>query len=213
MRIATAAAPPFYKNGYVVSCEDTREAVLIDPGDEVESLLRRDPRRAPARQGHPAHARAPRPRHRRRARTDVARRARVAPSRRSVSLQRGGGAGADVRSSSRNSRRRSIASTSPAFPSTSATTSSTSFTRPATALAACAWRSAAKDSTARELFVGDTLFAGSIGRTDLPGGDMPTLLHSIESVLFAFPDETLVHSGHGPDTTIGHERKTNPFLR
>ena len=67
--------------------------------------------------------------------------------------------------------------------------------------------------SARELFVGDTLFAGSIGRTDLPGGDHETLLASIRGVLFRFPDETVVHPGHGPDTTIGHERRTNPFLR
>jgi glyoxylase-like metal-dependent hydrolase (beta-lactamase superfamily II) len=64
----------------------------------------------------------------------------------------------------------------------------------------------------RELFVGDTLFAGSIGRTDLPGGDYDTLMESIHRVLFAFPDDTIVHSGHGPDTTIGEERRTNPFL-
>jgi glyoxylase-like metal-dependent hydrolase (beta-lactamase superfamily II) len=64
----------------------------------------------------------------------------------------------------------------------------------------------------RELFVGDTLFAGSIGRTDLPGGDYDTLIHSIRDVLFRFPDGTIVHSGHGPDTTIGAERRTNPFL-
>jgi glyoxylase-like metal-dependent hydrolase (beta-lactamase superfamily II) len=62
------------------------------------------------------------------------------------------------------------------------------------------------------LFVGDTLFAGSIGRTDLPGGDFDTLIRSIRQVLFAFPDDTVVHSGHGPDTTIGVERRTNPFL-
>jgi glyoxylase-like metal-dependent hydrolase (beta-lactamase superfamily II) len=62
------------------------------------------------------------------------------------------------------------------------------------------------------LFVGDTLFAGSIGRTDLPGGDMETLLHSIRLVLFTFPDDTIVWSGHGPETTIGRERRTNPFL-
>jgi len=62
------------------------------------------------------------------------------------------------------------------------------------------------------LFVGDTLFAGSIGRTDLPGGDMATLLRSIREVLFSFPDDTVVWSGHGPHTTIGRERKTNPFL-
>jgi len=64
----------------------------------------------------------------------------------------------------------------------------------------------------RELFVGDTLFAGSIGRTDLPGGDFETLIRSIREVLFAFPDDVVVHSGHGPDTTIGVERRTNPFL-
>jgi glyoxylase-like metal-dependent hydrolase (beta-lactamase superfamily II) len=60
--------------------------------------------------------------------------------------------------------------------------------------------------------VGDTLFAGSIGRTDLPGGDTNTLLRSIREVLFRFPDDTVVYSGHGPATTIGHERRTNPFL-
>ena len=62
------------------------------------------------------------------------------------------------------------------------------------------------------LFVGDTLFAGSIGRTDLPGGDLETLLRSIRQVLFAFPDDTVVLSGHGEPTTIGKERRTNPFL-
>lgn len=62
------------------------------------------------------------------------------------------------------------------------------------------------------LFVGDTLFAGSIGRTDLPGGDLDTLLSSIRTVLFTYPDETVVYSGHGEPTTIGRERRTNPFL-
>jgi len=62
------------------------------------------------------------------------------------------------------------------------------------------------------LFVGDTLFAGSIGRTDLPGGDLDTLLRSIREVLFRFPDDTVVWSGHGPQTTIGQERRSNPFL-
>ena len=63
-----------------------------------------------------------------------------------------------------------------------------------------------------DLFVGDTLFAGSIGRTDLPGGDYDTLVRSIRTVLFAFGDDSIVHPGHGVDTTIGHERRTNPFL-
>ena len=62
------------------------------------------------------------------------------------------------------------------------------------------------------LFSGDLLFAGSIGRTDLPGGDYPTILHSLARVCLTLPDETLVLSGHGPQTTIGTERRTNPFL-
>jgi len=69
-----------------------------------------------------------------------------------------------------------------------------------------------KGRTAKELFVGDTLFAGAIGRTDLPGGDFNTLISSIRTVLFPFGDDAIVHPGHGPDTTIGHERRTNPFL-
>jgi len=62
------------------------------------------------------------------------------------------------------------------------------------------------------VFGGDVLFAGSIGRTDLPGGDFDALIGSIERELLVLPDATVVHSGHGPDTTIGHERRTNPFL-
>lgn len=62
------------------------------------------------------------------------------------------------------------------------------------------------------LFVGDVLFSGSIGRTDLPGGDFDTLVKGVREHLFTLPDETIVHPGHGPDTTIGHERRTNPFV-
>jgi glyoxylase-like metal-dependent hydrolase (beta-lactamase superfamily II) len=62
-------------------------------------------------------------------------------------------------------------------------------------------------------FVGDVLFAGSVGRTDLPGGDTDALLSSIRVKLFALPDETLVLSGHGPATTIGAEKRSNPFVR
>ena len=62
------------------------------------------------------------------------------------------------------------------------------------------------------LFVGDTLFAGSIGRTDLPGGSYEVLLRSITEVLFPLGDESIVHPGHGPDTTIGQEKRSNPFV-
>ena len=63
------------------------------------------------------------------------------------------------------------------------------------------------------LFSGDVLFQGSVGRVDLPGGDWPTLLRSIETLLDGHPDETSVYPGHGPVTTLGRERETNPFLR
>jgi glyoxylase-like metal-dependent hydrolase (beta-lactamase superfamily II) len=59
---------------------------------------------------------------------------------------------------------------------------------------------------------GDVLFAGSIGRTDLPGGDFDTLIASIERELLSLPEATIVYTGHGPQTTIGHERRANPFL-
>lgn len=63
------------------------------------------------------------------------------------------------------------------------------------------------------VFAGDALFAGSVGRVDLPGGSMEILLRSIEERLLTLPDETRVYPGHGPDTTIGGERASNPFLR
>ena len=62
------------------------------------------------------------------------------------------------------------------------------------------------------IFGGDVLFNGSVGRTDLPGGDSATLMASIQSEFLSLPDSTVVHSGHGLDTTIGLERLTNPFL-
>jgi glyoxylase-like metal-dependent hydrolase (beta-lactamase superfamily II) len=60
---------------------------------------------------------------------------------------------------------------------------------------------------------GDALFAGSIGRTDLPGGDYHQLIDGIRRELLTLPDDTIVYSGHGPDTTIGEERRSNPFLQ
>lgn len=62
------------------------------------------------------------------------------------------------------------------------------------------------------LFAGDCLFAGSIGRTDLPGGNYAQLMESIVTVLLPLGDEVIVKTGHGPDTTLGQERRTNPFI-
>lgn len=63
------------------------------------------------------------------------------------------------------------------------------------------------------VFVGDVLFAGSVGRTDLPGGDTDALRASIRGKLYVLPDETVVYAGHGPATTIGEEARANPFVR
>ncbi|MFC5818949.1 MBL fold metallo-hydrolase [Nonomuraea harbinensis] len=63
------------------------------------------------------------------------------------------------------------------------------------------------------MFSGDLLFAGSIGRTDLPGGDYPTILRSLAAKCLPLPDDTVVLPGHGPQTTIGRERATNPYLK
>ena len=68
------------------------------------------------------------------------------------------------------------------------------------------------DAAGGQLVGGDVLFKSSIGRTDLPGGDLPTLLKSIKTELLTLPDETVVYPGHGPSTTIGAERRSNPFL-
>ncbi len=63
------------------------------------------------------------------------------------------------------------------------------------------------------IFVGDTLFANSVGRTDIPGGNMTQLIKGIKEKLFALPDETVVYPGHGPQTTIAQEKAHNPFLQ
>jgi hydroxyacylglutathione hydrolase len=73
-------------------------------------------------------------------------------------------------------------------------------------------KSTTDEAGADVLFSGDLLFAGSIGRTDLPGGDYPTILRSLARVCLTLPDQTVVLSGHGPQTTIGAERRSNPFL-
>ncbi len=67
-------------------------------------------------------------------------------------------------------------------------------------------------SAQQKLIAGDTLFAGSIGRTDLPGGSMQKIIDSLQEKVLALPDETVVVPGHGPLTTIGQERESNPFL-
>ena len=62
------------------------------------------------------------------------------------------------------------------------------------------------------MFVGDVLFEGSIGRSEFPTGNIRTLLESIRTQLLTLPDDTVVYSGHGPATTIGREKRTNPYI-
>jgi hydroxyacylglutathione hydrolase len=68
------------------------------------------------------------------------------------------------------------------------------------------------DESPQRIFVGDVLFRGSIGRTDLPGGSYETIIHTLETVFLPLPDETIVYSGHGPETSVGQEKRFNPFL-
>jgi glyoxylase-like metal-dependent hydrolase (beta-lactamase superfamily II) len=211
MLIRTAAAPPFHKNGYVVICERTRRSVVIDPGDEVEELIAINRKeRATVQAILLTHAHldhitgvtrlkdatgAPIWIHRADLflYNDVVEQGRMFGFRVSPqpAIDRFYSAGERIM-----------------FGDAVVDVSETPGHSPG---GVCLAIGASADSP-RELFVGDTLFAGSIGRTDLPGGDLNTLLDSIRRVLFQFPDASRVFSGHGPETTIGEEKRTNPFL-
>ena len=211
MVIRTAAVAPFYKNGYVVSCEATREAVLIDPGDEVDALLeavtadRVTVTAILLTHAHLDHV------------TGVARakRALGAPvwlHRDDEFLYRGvveQGLMFGLRVEKQPPIDRFY---QPGVPLAFGEYTVDVLHTPGHCPGGVCLAIGRTGANARELFVGDTLFAGSIGRTDLPGGDTATLLRSIRDVLFSFPDETPVYSGHGPATTIGQERLTNPFV-
>jgi glyoxylase-like metal-dependent hydrolase (beta-lactamase superfamily II) len=211
MHVYTAAVPPFMKNGFVVSCEETGEGVLIDPGDEVGQLLD-EVRRARVTvlailltHAHFDHITGVG-----RAKAELG--VPVWLHRDDLFLyeaaeQQGAMFGLEV-------------AAQPPVDCFYAQDTRFVFGRytvaplhtPGHCPGGVCLAIGRDGEPARELFVGDTLFAGSIGRTDLPGGDHETLLRSIRDVLFKFPDEAIVHSGHGPDTTIGRERRTNPFL-
>jgi hydroxyacylglutathione hydrolase len=211
MILETRAAPPFFKNGFVVGCEDTREAVVIDPGDEVGELLsaverhRLSVRYILLTHAHIDHITG----------VGAAKKALGAP----VGLHRDdlflydGVVQQGQLFGLQTERQPAIDffydGPGPwRFGSYGAWVHHTPGHCPG---GVCLAVGRDGDPT-RTLFVGDTLFAGSIGRTDLPGGDLTTLLNSIRNVLFAFPDDTVVYSGHGERTTIGIEKRTNPFL-
>ena len=209
--IETQAVGPFFKNGFVVGCERTREAVLIDPGDEVASLLAFADRKrwrstillTHAHVDHVTGVSAakrtlgvPGPLHRddlflyeRAVEMGVMFGLRVDPP---PAVDEFYTPGQVISFGDCEARPHHTPGHCPG--------------------GVCLEVRCAGDPGVEYLFVGDTLFAGSIGRTDLPGGDHATLLASIRTVLFSFGDEARVYPGHGPSTTIGQERRTNPFL-
>jgi hydroxyacylglutathione hydrolase len=202
---------PFFKNGFVVACPATHDAVLIDPGDEVDTLLAIAADRQLAikhillTHAHVDHV------------TGVAAAKRALGV--SVYLHRddlflydqavemGRMFGLRVEPQPPIDRFYEAGETIP-FGNCLATPHHT----PGHCPGGVCLQISSGDGPGKDLFVGDTLFAGSIGRTDLPGGDYQTLLDSIRTVLFAFGDDARVYPGHGPATTIGEERRTNPFL-
>ncbi|HEY7055972.1 MAG TPA: MBL fold metallo-hydrolase [Vicinamibacterales bacterium] len=211
MILETRAVPPFFKNGFVVGCEETREGIVIDPGDEVEELLeaverhRLSIRYILLTHAHLDHITG----------VGTAKAALGAP----VGLHRDD-----------NFLYERIVQQGIAFGFQAEKQPDVDFFyegegplrfgryevrilhTPGHCPGGVCLAVRRENEQRSTLFVGDTLFAGSIGRTDLPGGDLDVLLKSIRSVLFAFPDETVVHSGHGEPTTIGRERTGNPFL-
>jgi hydroxyacylglutathione hydrolase len=213
MLLEYRAAPPFMENGYILGCEETREGVIIDPGESIEELLDLVAREKLTikhillTHAHLDHI------------TGVgrARAATGAPVMLHASdrplydavVQQGMMFGIRVEPQPPVDAFYDLSKTI-AFGRYEVRVHHTPGHSPGGVCLEVAAAPAA-DSTPT-LIVGDTLFAGSIGRTDLPGGDYDTLINAIRTVLFAFPDEAAAYPGHGEPTTIGRERRTNPFL-
>jgi glyoxylase-like metal-dependent hydrolase (beta-lactamase superfamily II) len=211
MIVETQAVGPFFKNGFVVGCDETREAVLIDPGDEVQSLLdfaernRLTIRHILLTHAHVDHVTG----------VAAAKRALNVP----VYLHRDDLFLYDraVETGAMFGLRVEPQPPIDVFYGPDqvipfGTYEARVFHTPGHCPGGVCLQIGKKGEKGKDLFVGDTLFAGSIGRTDLPGGDYDVLLASIRTVLFPFGDDARVHPGHGPSTTIGEERRTNPFL-
>ena len=204
------AVAPFYKNGFVIGCERTREAIVIDPGDEAGDLLAavRD-REVEVTHILLTHA-------------HVDHITGVAPVKEALdvpvylhkddfplyqhAVQQGQMFGFTVRQPP------PIDVYYDLNPIYFGDYEVRVHHTPGHCPGGVCLQIGRKGTAGADLFVGDTLFAGSIGRTDLPGGDYQVLMRSITTVLFPLGDDSVVHPGHGPDTTIGRERATNPFV-
>jgi hydroxyacylglutathione hydrolase len=212
MLIESCAVPPFEKNGYVVACPETRDAIVIDPGDEVEQLIATVRRMGVTvryimlTHSHLDHISGC---NEARAEWDVPlvlHRDDLFLYQRAV--QQGIAFGVRMREQ-------------PPIDAWFDEQPSWRFGRyaiqahhtPGHSPGQVCLQVGEAGTRGTHLFVGDTLFAGSIGRTDLPGGDLDVLLRSVRDVLFPLGDDCIVYPGHGPATTIGEERRSNPFLR
>lgn len=211
MIIESAAAPPFLKNGFVVSCERTRQAIYIDPGDEVQELLAYIERAQVEVTGillthaHIDHVSG----------VAAAKRALGAPIwlhaddtyiySRAVEL--GKIFGYALEQPPPVDRFYDLPG-----PITFGDYDVLVHHTPGHCPGNVCLQVGRRGEAGMDLFVGDTLFAGSIGRTDLPGGNYEVLMRAITDVLLPLGDDARVRPGHGPDTTIGRERMTNPFL-
>lgn len=210
MILEVRAVAPFYKNGFLACCERTRQAVLIDPGDEVDELVAAvrdvdaDVRHILLTHAHVDHVSGVAA-----AKDEFA--APVYLHRDDLFLyERAVEQGAMFGFAVRRPPPVDVFydGTPIAFGDHVVRVHHTPGHCPG---GVCLQIGRGEDAGAH-LFVGDTLFAGSIGRTDLPGGDYSVLMRSITSVLFPLGDEAIVHPGHGPDTTIAREKATNPFV-
>jgi hydroxyacylglutathione hydrolase len=210
MLLEVRAVAPFYKNGFVVGCERTRDAMLIDPGDEADELLAAVRDLDVEVQGillthaHIDHITGV-------ARVKDAFDVPVYLHRDDLFLyeavvQQGEMFGFKVRPQPPIDVYYDLSPI--AFGDYEVRVHHT----PGHCPGGVCLQIARTGEQGGELFVGDTLFAGAIGRTDLPGGDYAVLMRSITQVLFPLGDNRIVHPGHGPDTTIGRERATNPFV-
>jgi len=210
MILEVRAEAPFYKNGFVVGCERTHEGIVIDPGDEVDGLLAAvrdhelDIRCILLTHAHIDHITG----------VGAAKDALDAP----VYLhhddlflyeratEQGAMFGFKVR------QQPPIDVFYDMTPIYFGDYEVRVHHTPGHCPGGVCLQIGKKGTSGEHLFVGDTLFAGSIGRTDLPGGSYEVLLRSITEVLFSLGDAAIVHPGHGADTTIGREKTTNPFV-
>jgi len=210
MILEVRAQPPFLKNGFVLGCERSNDAVIIDPGDEVEELIALvAARNLAVRQILLTHAHIDHV-------TGVA----AAKKAFGVPIHLHRDDDFLYTAVEQQAVMFGLQVTQP--PPVDRHYDGTPITfgdyevkvhhTPGHCPGGICLQVGKRGEIGRDLFVGDTLFAGSIGRTDLPGGDYQTLMRAITGVLFPLGDDAVVHPGHGPDTTIGRERTTNPFV-